>query len=216
MPLRLAALLSVGLLASADDRVPSWDLFPASARCPCTLAGAGCGGRLSIEETALGDNLFQLFLHPSTRRELFRAHFASRSPLQSWRYSRTHLCLFADLNGDGLPDYTWFGADDANRDMLLFLSTPSGSYRTIDILHTVQQAAARQSKDRFVPDLHTDYVLYDLKILARPSSLFLSCRLSGGPTPRKAFSLYLIPEKDFLPPPPSFQELRLPSLRLPH
>jgi hypothetical protein len=44
-----------------------------------------------------------------------------------------------DFNGDGLPDYSWYGGDDSGQAMYLFLSRKN-SYTRVDILKTLKAA----------------------------------------------------------------------------
>lgn len=84
------------------------------------------------------------------RRELFRVEIGSYSKgegAELWNYG---IAKEGDFNGDGLPDYAWYGGDDGGEYRYLFLSSDDG-YKRVDVLKTVE-AAWRERFDKLSPD----------------------------------------------------------------
>jgi hypothetical protein len=100
----------------------------------------------------MGKSIFQVFWSPTTpTQELFRVRVGTlvgQDPVKWWNYG---LCDEADFNGDGKPDYVWYGGDDTSFELYLFLSS-SNRYQRIDVLRTVQAAWQRQFHKK-APDL---------------------------------------------------------------
>ncbi len=96
--------------------------------------------RLTSRELRVGDKLYQVFmLRNESRREAFRVDvgFYTEGQLVSdWVYGIT---LEKDMNGDGTPDYVWYGDDDTGLRLLWFLSS-GGHYDCINVLKTAERA----------------------------------------------------------------------------
>jgi len=85
------------------------------------------------------------------KRELFRIEVGRSFDgqlVRTWFYG---IVDEGDFNGDGLPDYSWYGGDDTGEEMYLFLSSNSG-YKRIDLVKTVEAAWHRRFK-KPSPDL---------------------------------------------------------------
>ena len=95
-------------------------------------------------ETSNGKSIYQVFWSPTTpTQELFRVKvgkFVGQDPV---KWSKYGVCDEGDFNGDGTPDYAWYGGDDTSFELYLFLSS-GNRYQRIDVLGTVQAAWQRQ------------------------------------------------------------------------
>jgi hypothetical protein len=101
-------------------------------------------------ERRIGNTLFQIFRSRSgAQGELFRVAvgwYRDNDPKdnfnQTWNYG---IVDEGDFNGDGKPDYTWYGGDDTSEEEYLFLSTDDG-YRRVDIVKSAQHAWEKKFK----------------------------------------------------------------------
>lgn len=71
--------------------------------------------------------------------------YVSSEPEKWWNYG---IADERDFNGDGVPDYSWYGGDDTGFEMYLFLSR-DGRFERVNILKTV--ATAWQQRHRKSP-----------------------------------------------------------------
>lgn len=71
--------------------------------------------------------------------------YVSWEPEKWWNYG---IADERDFNGDGVPDYSWYGGDDTGFEMYLFLSR-DGRFERVNILKTV--ATAWQQRHRKSP-----------------------------------------------------------------
>jgi len=96
--------------------------------------------------------VYEVFWSRTTpKRELFRIEVGREfngKLVQLWNYG---VANEGDFNGDGTPDYSWYGGDDTGQEMYLFLSSGNG-YRRVDLLKTVEAAWHRRF-NRTPPDL---------------------------------------------------------------
>jgi hypothetical protein len=82
--------------------------------------------------------VYQVFRDKQTKAELFRVEIGD-TQMTWWNYGITEE---DDFNGDGVPDYAWYGGDDTSQEEYVFLSSDSG-YRRLDVYKTMQREWAR-------------------------------------------------------------------------
>ena len=88
--------------------------------------------------------VYQVFWSRTTpRRELFRIEVGSYFSGELVKLWNCGVANEGDFNGDGLPDYSWYGGDDTGQEMYLFLSSDRG-YKRVDLLKTVEAAWQRR------------------------------------------------------------------------
>jgi len=103
-------------------------------------------------EVRVATAVYQVFWSRTVpKRELFRVQVGrvvGRDTVKFWKY-----CLGGerDYNGDGVPDYYWYGGDDTSEEFLLFLSS-DGNYKRVDIIKTVEKVW-KQRLHKAAPDL---------------------------------------------------------------
>ena len=68
--------------------------------------------------------------------------------VKDWNYG---VILEKDLNGDGIPDYVWYGGDDTGQRLLWFLSKDD-QYECINLLKTAESAWKKRF-GKAAPDL---------------------------------------------------------------
>jgi len=88
-----------------------------------------------------------------------------------WNYG---IANEGDFNGDGVPDYAWYGGDDTSFEMYLFLSTGS-QYERIDIVKTVQFAWQQRfhTSARDLGELDSRYSLDNIVLQRSEAGLVL-------------------------------------------
>jgi hypothetical protein len=95
---------------------------------------------VSATEKRVGKSIYQVFSsRTEPKRELFRVSIGEASGsdvVKLWNYG---IADEADFNGDGVPDYSWYGGDDTGFEMYLFLSAGL-KYKKVDLLKTLQLA----------------------------------------------------------------------------
>ena len=128
--------------------------------------------------------VYQVFWSRTTpSRELFRIEigdYSSGELVQLWNYGIVNEGHF---NGDGLPDYSWYGGDDTGQEMYLFLSSDSG-YKRVDLLKTVKAAWQRRF-NKPPPDLGDiggKYALDDMVLERSTTGLVLDATVRRVPT----------------------------------
>lgn len=103
-------------------------------------------------EKRVGNVLYQVFWSRSEpKKELFRVQvgeYVRKELVKTWNYG---IETEADFNGDGEPDYVWYGGDDTSESIFLFMSS-GGHYDRIDVIRTVA-AAWEHGFHRPAPDL---------------------------------------------------------------
>jgi hypothetical protein len=87
--------------------------------------------------------------------------------VKDWSYG---IILEKDLNGDGVPDYVWYGGDDTGQRLLWFLSKEK-RYECINVFKTAE-AAWKKKFGADAPDLgevfgndQADEAIWDGQIL---------------------------------------------------
>ena len=158
---------------------------------------------VTTTETSEGKSLYQVFwLRTAPRHELFRVRIGDhvgRDDVKWWKYG---LAAEADFNGDGLPDYVWYGGDDTGFALYLFLSS-AGHYKRTDILKTVE-AAWQQRFHKAAPDLGGTagrHVLGETALESSANEVVMSAtveRTSGSSATKEAYR-FRIAEAHFEP-----------------
>jgi len=120
--------------------------------------------------------VYEVFWSRTTpKRELFRIEIGRSFDgqlVRTWTYG---IAEEGDFNGDGVPDYSWYGGDDTGQEFYLFLSSGTG-YKRIDLAKTVE-AAWRRRFNKPPPDVGEvggDGMLGDLMIEHSTAGLLLN------------------------------------------
>ena len=119
--------------------------------------------------------LYQVFWTSTLpKRELFRVD-AGAYVEDNWNYG---IVDEGDFDGDGVPDYSWYGGDDTAQEMYLFLSS-GGKYQRVDILSTVKAAWQRKyhSKAPDIEDTDCDFEMGSIILLRSAKSLTIKVSL---------------------------------------
>jgi len=130
----LAALFFVSLSAPAQSKTVSFDFFPQDSNMGRTDLKQDETRTARPKTVKRGKRFYQTILDKRTGRELFRV-FVGTDEGTWWVYG---LVQEAEINGDGIPDFCWYGGDDTGELKLLVLSSPSG-YRKIDVNETLKR-----------------------------------------------------------------------------
>jgi hypothetical protein len=135
----LAAFLFVSLSASTESKTVSFDFFPPDSNIGKTdlMHDETRGARPKTIQR--GRRVYQTILDKRTGRELFRVLVGTDEGTW-WVYG---LVQEADINGDGIPDFCWYGGDDTGELKLLVLSSLSG-YRKVDVNATLKREWRRR------------------------------------------------------------------------
>ena len=134
-------LLLTAVCAIAQDTgdARKFALYPMDKSCDCVRTKHETAST-STKEEHIGNRVYQVFWSRTIpKRELFRIEVGNGSghdAVMLWNYG---IANEGDFNGDGVPDYAWYGGDDTSSEMYLFLSAGS-HYERIDVLKTVQIA----------------------------------------------------------------------------
>jgi hypothetical protein len=103
-------------------------------------------------ELRVGDTLYQVFRRRGEpNKELFRVQVGSyvrKELVKWWNYG---IEMEQDLNGDGQPDYLWYGGDDTSESIILFISR-GAAYERTDIIKTAG-AAWKRRFNKTAPDI---------------------------------------------------------------
>lgn len=128
------------------------------------LAAKTKASSVEATEERAGNTLFQVFRsREGSRKELFRVAIGwyRDNPKdlfnKTWNYG---ISSERDFNGDGKPDYCWYGADDTDEEKYLFLSSDSG-YKRVDIVKTTQAEWRKRFKTKS-PDFGEVFGQYPL------------------------------------------------------
>jgi len=145
-PPRLIACLSMALAAcipSVAQSLPRFNVFPNDATCHCIRTHRETNSVLATE-TLFGHSILQVFHDKDTGRELFRVPVGWTERGQQDKWWNYGIAAEMDLNGDGRPDFSWYGGDGTSYEMAVFLSSRTG-YRRVDLIDLLQQALSRQT-----------------------------------------------------------------------
>jgi hypothetical protein len=150
--------------------------------------------------------IYQVYWSRTTpKHELFRIEigdYSSGMLVKTWHYG---IAAEGDFNGDGLPDYSWYGGDDTGEERYLFLSSESG-YKRVDLLKTVEAAWQRRF-NKPSPDLgelEGKYELDDLELESSVAGLVLDATVRPNPMSAKPMTTkrnyrFSIAQADFKP-----------------
>src|ERR1035437_3467392 len=171
------ALASACAQESANGK--KFALYRGDKSCVCILTKKETKS-ITATERHIGKSIYQVFWsHTKPKRELFRVKvgtYVGQDVVKWWNYGVTDE---EDFNGDGVPDYAWYGGDDTGFAMYLFLSSGS-QYQRIDVLKTVQ-GAWRQRFHKPAPDLggsDSGYALNDTVLERSATGLVLLAKVA--------------------------------------
>ncbi len=139
-----AVLLFIGTgvgQVSANPKV--FVLYRTDKSCVCIRTRAETK-TLKATESRRGNLIYQVFRsRKQPTRVLFRVrvgHLEGHDEVKLWNYG---ISDEADFNGDGDPDFAWYGGDDTGSKFYLFLSS-GGTYKKVDIVTTLNSEAMRR------------------------------------------------------------------------
>jgi hypothetical protein len=135
----LAALLFASLSAFVQSKTVSFDFFPPDSNMGRTDLKQDETHTARPKTLKRGQQYYQTILDKRTGRELFRV-LVGTDEATWWVYG---LVQEADINGDGIPDFCWYGGDDTSELKLLVLSSLSG-YWKVDVNKTLQREWRRR------------------------------------------------------------------------
>jgi len=148
----LAAVSAFGQDVRVEKR---FILYPMDRGCVCikTRKTTGTVRATEIRAGRLAHQVaYQVFWSRTLpKRELFRVAIGGYYNGQGDQWWNYGIVDEGDFNGDGLPDYSWYGGDDTGGVSYLFLSSSSG-YKRVDIEKTVE-AAWKKRFNKPAPDL---------------------------------------------------------------
>jgi hypothetical protein len=127
-------------------------------------------------ETRTNRSVFQEFWsRTEPKRKLFRVRVGTFIGSENQKWWNYGIADEGDFNGDGLPDYSWYGGDDTSFEMYLFLSAGS-HYERVNVLKTIGAAWKRQFGG-VAPDLGEaggEYAVTDISIERTAKGLMLT------------------------------------------
>jgi hypothetical protein len=130
--------LAVSAVALAQQQNQTTKLFPSSAQPKSDSA------TLISAEKRVGDIEYQIFYHRNRPgREVFRVDigfYYQKQLTKDWNYG---LIQEKDMNGDGIPDYVWYGWDETGQRLLWFLSE-GHKYKCVDVFRSAEEAWSRR------------------------------------------------------------------------
>ena len=135
----LAALFFISLSAPAQSKTVSFDFFPQDSNRGRTDLKQDETRTARPRTIQRGKRYYQTILDKRTGREIFRV-LVGTDEATWWVYG---LVQEADINGDGIPDFCWYGGDDTSELKLLVLSSPSG-HRKINVNETLKHEWRRR------------------------------------------------------------------------
>lgn len=152
-------------------------------------------------ERQTSTSAYQVFWSRSNpKREIFRVKIGEVVDSALVRYWNYGIADEADFNGDGVPDYSWYGGDDTGQNMYLFLSSGS-RYKAVNVLKTVQAAWVKRFH-KAAPDLGEadgDYDLRNIRLERSALGLSLSATITSFDEINNGPWHFLIGEADFKP-----------------
>jgi hypothetical protein len=194
-------LSTVGAFGQRSQFEARFPLYGTDKACACVRTKNNTA-TASATETRIARSVYQVFWsRGNPRRELFRVKvgsYANEELVKLWNYG---VVDEADFNGDGVPDYSWYGGDDTRQEMYLFLSGAEGQYSQVDVLKTVQGAWARRFENK-APDfgeVGSTYALANIALIRSSDGMALFAKVQrsmpNGAT--KANYDFLIRQADF-------------------
>jgi hypothetical protein len=174
--LSLATMVAFGQVPSDAKKFP---LFQIDRSCVCVKVKKETKTVTSTEiQVGRPDQkaVYQVFWSRTLpKRELFRIEVGRSFDgqlVRTWFYG---IAEEGDFNGDGVPDYSWYGGDDTGLEMYLFLSS-DGVYKRVDLINTIEFAWHRRF-NRPPPDLGEvfgDYTIGEMAIERSTTGLVLN------------------------------------------
>ena len=146
-------------------------------------------------EVRVGKRLYEVYSRPgSPNAELFRVEigdFATGKLVKTWNYG---IATEIDLNGDGEPDYLWYGGDDTSEIYLLFCSA-GGKYDRVDVIKSARETW-RNRFHKTAPDFADLGGKFHISEISwsEPDRSLLVTVLSEAPNKRTQL---VVPEADF-------------------
>ena len=139
LPTTVLLLTAVCVSAQETGVSSKFALYQMDKSCVCIRTKHETVSTSATEEH-MDNRVYQVFWSRTIpKRELFRIEVGNGSghdAVMLWNYG---IANEGDFNGDGVPDYAWYGGDDTGSEMYLFLSAGS-HYERIDVLKTVRSA----------------------------------------------------------------------------
>jgi len=130
---------------------------------------ASATATVSSRKVTVNGTFLQVFTSKLTKREVFRVELGDARSMW-WHYG---IAAEGDFNGDGAPDYYWYGGDDTSDIMYVFLSH-EGEYRRLDVYESLLGEWRRRFPARVPLDISADNDQVDRLYLVRePSGLAL-------------------------------------------
>ena len=129
--------------AAAAQSPARYEIFPSDPACHCIKTHHETK-LVRATEASFGHTILQVFQNRQTGRELFRVPIGWIDNGRADKWENYGIASEFDLNGDGVPDYSWYGGNEASFEMNLFLSSRTG-YRKIDLIDILQQALSRET-----------------------------------------------------------------------
>jgi hypothetical protein len=130
--------LAVSAVSLTQQQERTTKLFPSSAKPKSDSA------TLISAEQRVGDIEYQVFsLRNAPKREAFRVDigfYYQKQLVKDWNYG---LIQEKDMNGDGTPDYVWYGWDETGQRLLWFLSE-GHKYKGVDVFRSAEEAWSRK------------------------------------------------------------------------
>lgn len=196
----LLVIVTVGLLGWVPARRTTFLLYRMDKSCVCVKTKKQTK-TLRATEARTGKFVYQVFWsRTEPKRELFRIRVGTAVGSGEEKWWNYGIADEADFNGDGVPDYSWYGGDDTGFEMHLSLSSRNG-YTKVDVLKTVQAAWKRRFRTA-APDLGEaggSYSVSDTLIERSAKGLMLLVKIERVALDGKVEGVYRfrIPEADF-------------------
>ena len=138
---------------------------------------------VTSSETTSGQTIYQVFYSKTgQRRELFRARIGGVIDSEHVKFWNYGIAKEDDFNGDGSPDYFWYGGDDSGDAMYLFVSSRNG-YTKVDIYETLKAAWNQRFKTKSPEwaNVDADYSIGEIAIERSATGLVLVATVEPGP-----------------------------------
>lgn len=172
----LTIFLQAAVIAYGQASSLQFPLYKVDDSCACIRTKKETKTALAVN-VIVGKSVYQVFKQRTKPdRELFRIEMGAvvnSQVLTRWNYG---IADEGDFNGDGLPDYSWYGGDDTGDQMYLFLSSSNG-YERINVYKNLQIAWTRQfhsqapdftspDPENQITDIHIERVGSKLSLVA--------------------------------------------------
>ncbi len=172
----------------------------------CKLPGKKTHPKFIVEKDhRIGNRLYQEYWSKDEpARKLFSiaygTYYKKDGLLTYWFASMKDEC---DMNGDGIPDYMWYGGDDTSQEEWLFYSVGQ-EYKSVDLYKTAEQAWLKQFKTK-APDFGEvgAEIFVDFTFVSNAQGNFLEAEAYNNDDSvdkkSRVVKRYVINEKDFVP-----------------